>query len=797
MPRYKRAEFTQDDAVNPNYSDTIGFDNMYTSSSQLTMSPENSGPPLDPATLSYCFTFNPHTLLTRRSRRRNFWDRASPLERLLIISLLVTALIALILFIIVVNSFGHSKISTSSKDDLCLSKSCLSIASTIVNSMDVSKDPCQDFYAYSCGGWVESNPLPDGKSIWGPFAKLWQDNQYVMKTVLEQDSTNQSKAEEESRVYYRSCLDKNETIEKLGAMPMQQFLTEIGGWNMSSDFNASSWDFQMSLQVVHNRYNRGGFFSWAVGADAKNSSNNIIQLDQGGLSLPSRDYYLNKSSDDEVLQAFKSFTVKVAVLLGGKQRDVEKQVDDLIEFETRLAEITVPSENRTDDDKIYQRITLQELQKAAPAINWITYFKEAFDQIEYNITENELVGVYSIEYLQRLSDLVVEYNKTDEKRIVLANYMGWSVVQSLISCLSKPFREASKILRKALIGSEGIESSWRYCVTDTNGFMGFALGAMFVKSVFRGESKPTAEAMIEQIRKAFEDNLPNLRWMDTETRKLAKEKADAITKMIGFPDFILNSTKLNEKYEGLTFEENEYFQNNIRVNKFALKKNIEKITRPANKTEWEMTPSTVNAYYTPTKDTMVFPAGILQAPFYDVNYPKSVNFGAMGVVMGHELTHAFDDRGRRYDKYGNLHQWWNNNTIKNFEQRVDCFVKQYSSYEINGDYINGERTLGENLADNGGLKAAFHAYENWAQHNIEPALPGVNLTSKQIFFVRFAQVWCFVATPEALKLQVLNDPHSPHRFRVIGTLSNSKEFSDTFKCPLNSPMNPEHKCEVW
>ncbi|RWS28414.1 endothelin-converting enzyme 2-like protein, partial [Leptotrombidium deliense] len=248
----------------------------------------------------------------------------------------------------------------------------------------------------------------------------------------------------------------------------------------------------------------------------------------------------------------------------------------------------------------------------------------------------------------------------------------------------------------------------------------------------------------------------------------------------------------------LNFKEDEYFANNVKFNTFSLNKNLKKIGKPANRSEWEMTPPTVNAYYTPTKNQIVFPAGILQAPFYDVNYPKSLNFGAMGVVMGHELTHAFDDQGREYDKRGNLHPWWKNSTIKKFEERIKCFIDEYSSFEINGDRVNGKQTLGENLADNGGLKAAFHAFEDWLNtHPTELPLPGLNFTNRQLFFIGFAQVWCSVTTPEALKLQILNDPHSPAQFRVIGTLSNSHEFAENFNCKLGSRMNPKEKCEVW
>lgn len=260
--------------------------------------------------------------------------------------------------------------------------------------------------------------------------------------------------------------------------------------------------------------------------------------------------------------------------------------------------------------------------------------------------------------------------------------------------MSKPFRDAYKGLRKALIGSDGGEEPWRYCVSDTNNAIGFAIGAMFVREVFNGNAKPQAEEMINRVKTAFKENLINLDWMDAETRRLATEKADAISDMIGFPNYILNSQLLDERYRDLNVAKSGYFENNVRLNVFNLRKNLEKLDQPVNKTRWGMTPPTVNAYYTPTKNQIVFPAGILQLPFYDIENPKSLNFGGMGVVMGHELTHAFDDQGREYDKHGNLHQWWKNDTIERFKERANCFVKQYNQYSINGKHLNGKQTLG-------------------------------------------------------------------------------------------------------
>lgn len=575
-------------------------------------------------------------------------------------------------------------------------------------------------------------------------------------------------------------------------------------------------------------------FSWAVGTDERNSSRNVIQLDQGGLGLPSRDYFINNTNKN-VVDAYFSYMVKIAELMGCK--DCEPAMKDVLEFETAIASIMLPQDQRRNDETMYHKYSLKEFTQQAPFLNWTKYFDDAYEfhsktsisfssqlkklplnytlaytnhssQTEHKsekpsmitrkiITQDEYAVVYSPEYFQDLTTLLRNQMKTARGKITVANYLGWSVIQSLTPSLPESFRDASKVLRKTLMGSEGIEPNWRWCVTDTNQVMGFALGAMFVRKVFKGESKARVEEMINSIREAFQENMDSLEWMDSNTRQLAREKADHIKQMIGFPEFIMNSERLGNKYEGLELEEDNYFGNNIKVNVLSLRENMERINKPSNRTEWEMTPPMVNAYYTPTKNQIVLPAGILQTPFYNLAYPDSLNYGAMGVVLGHELTHAFDDQGREYDKDGNLEKWWYNETLRNFEERVKCLVDQYNDYKIDDNHINGKQTLGENIADNGGLKAAFRAYSRWADKHPSPRLPGLNLTNSQLFFVGFAQVWCSNSTPEALRLQILNDVHAPAEYRVIGTLSNSEDFVREFDCPTNSKMNAQKKCTVW
>ncbi|XP_048752653.1 endothelin-converting enzyme homolog isoform X3 [Ostrea edulis] len=678
---------------------------------------------------------------------------------------------------------------------VCLTPACVTVAASLYNSMDTTADPCEDFYQYACGGWVDSHPLPSGHSRWGTFNVLWQENQIVMKKVIEKPlNKTASLAEVKAQKYYESCMDRNKTIEKLGGQPLQKLLSGIGAWPKLNE--TTHLDIQDYVEKIK-AYGINILFAIWVGVDDRNSSVNILQVDQGGLGLPERQYYLNES-DKKVLNAYLEYMTKVGVLMGGEENVTRKHMQDVIALETELANITVPSEDRRDEEKIYHKITVTDLQGIAPFLNWTKFFGKMMAVTNITLATDEPIVSFSSDFLRKMSAIVTTKLQTEQGRRTLQNYLLWHIVSSLTSYLSKPFRNAKKILTEALSGTTGGEELWRYCITDTDGVVGMALGAMFVREAFQGESKQKAEKMVNEVKYAFKKNLPNLLWMDDETRQAAKEKANAVIDLIGFPSYINNNTQLNKEYQALEVKGDEYFQNNIRNMLFVVRKDLQTLRSKPKKNQWDMTPPTVNAYYTPTKNEIVFPAGILQAPFYEIDYPKSLNFGAMGVVMGHELTHGFDDQGREYDKYGNLHSWWNNQSIVNFQNRTQCIVDQYSQYKLGNNYVKGKQTLGENIADNGGLKAAYHAFEYWLKQNAEEQpLPALNLTHKQLFFLGFAQVWCSTSTAEADHLQILTDPHSPAIYRVIGTLSNSKEFAEQYNCPVNSKMNPQKKCEVW
>ncbi|CAK1546700.1 unnamed protein product [Leptosia nina] len=776
------------------------------SSTSELFSRENSSADLFQNSRLNLFESTPKPEVTSYSKGLTFtaWHQRTKLEKVLLVTccaLFLMVMLTMTMLVCLETTTAPREPSRNVEADLCLSGTCIYTASEVIKALDETQNPCDDFYQFACGGWIKNNPIPEGKSNWGIFSQIELQNQLIIKTAMEKVNASDSNgAEAKARIYFDACVDTNETIERLGEKPLIGIIKKLGGWHILPNtlVRTQKWDLQKMLQDVQNKYNLGGLFNWAVTEDDRNSTKHVIVLDQGGLNLPTRDNYLNKTAHKKVLDAYLDYMTRICVLLGANKTEARTQMNKVIQFETELANITTPSEDRRDEEGLYNPYTVKQWQREAPFLNWSMFFNDAFKFVNRTITDDERIVVYAPEYFRNLSKVLRKYSKTEEDQRTLTSYMMWQVSRSLSTYLSKPFRDASKILRKALLGSEGTEESWRYCVTDTNNAIGFAVGAMFVREVFHVAAKTEGEIMIDNIRAAFKKHLKQLGWMDPETRDAAESKADAITDMIGFPDYILDKNELDKQYDELVVKPNEYFENNIAFNTFSLKHDLKKLDQVVNKTKWGMTPSTVNAYYTPTKNQIVFPAGILQAPFYDENNPKSVNYGAMGVVMGHELTHAFDDQGREYDRFGNLNQWWNNKTIAQFKNRASCIQRQYSKYSVDGQHLNGKQTLGENIADNGGLKASYHAYLEYsktAPSNL--TLPGLKYTHRQLFFISFAQVWCSAMTKESTKMQIEKDDHTIAKYRVIGPISNLPEFSEEFNCPLGSMMNPKHKCEVW
>ncbi|XP_055864924.1 endothelin-converting enzyme homolog isoform X3 [Biomphalaria glabrata] len=734
------------------------------------------------------------------------WRHRTTQEKCL---LLVSVLLVLVIVVLaIVLAFKDSEIQDLKLENekYCMTPECVKIASTILTAMDTQIDPCEDFYQFACGGWMKNNPIPPGHSRWGTFELMWQKNMLVMKNAIDKPASwFNSSAELKAKQYYISCMDENKLIDKAGGQPLLDLIhrlnwgVNISEWNVDWQL-PQHWDMTPHLGDMH-LLNIAAFMNLYVAEDDKDSSVNILQIDQGGLQLPDRDYYLNKSiTDNKVLSAYLKYMVEVFQLLGAPNETFTREsMIDVILLETEIANITTPNEERRDENKIYHRYDIANLTKSFNQINWVHIINHVLSIVNLTVLPTEQIVVYAPEFLAKLNDILATYQSTESGKKILFNYMLWHIVNDFVGLLSKPFRDAKKEFTESMSGLTGNDDIWHTCITDTDSVLGYALGALFVKETFSGESKAkvTAKKMIEDVRKAFIANLPKLDWMDPVTMQAAIDKANAVIDMIGYPDYIMDEVKLDKKYESLIINESDYFGNNLAANNYSIKQNLEKLRKkPIN--EWGMSPPTVNAYYTTNKNTIVFPAGILQAPFFDRSFPQSLNYGAMGVVMGHELTHGFDDQGRQFDKNGNLKPWWDAEAVLRFKNKTQCMVDQYSSYQLNGEKERGKQTLGENIADNGGLKSAFYAYQKWVELNgKEQLLPALGLSHEKLFFLSFAQVWCWNSKPESDHLQVLTDAHSPAKFRVIGPLSNSPDFSRIWKCSDKSKMNPKKKCEVW
>nr|XP_012224493.1 PREDICTED: membrane metallo-endopeptidase-like 1 isoform X2 [Linepithema humile] len=575
--------------------------------------------------------------------------------------------------------------------------------------------------------------------------------------------------------------------------PLKEILKRLGGWPavVGTSWKPPPYPLEVLLGRLRGEYNEGVLLEQWVGPDDKNSSTNILQLDQMQLALPSRDYYLKKNSEAE-LKAYHNYMTSVAVLLGANPHSAAEEFNRVIVLEKQLANASLPEADRHDTSAIYRKLTLRELQQEVPQLKWLIYLREF---ISAPIDEEEPVVAYAMPYFMQMGGII---SRTDRR--TLHNYIVWRLVMSIMPHMIDEYQQKRIEFRKILLGILSERNRWSQCVEWTNKKLGMAVGALFIRDNFNHESKETALEMIRTIREAFNELLAENRWMDDETRMVAKKKADSMNERIGYPEFLKDPLELSMEYVMLNITENHFLGNILAVLKYDAYHNLQKLRKPVDKNKWSTEPAVVNAFYNPNKNDIVFPAGILQPLFYSQHFPKSLNYGGIGVVIGHEITHGFDDKGRQFDNDGNMMQWWNNATIRAFRERAQCIVDQYSRYKLQevNLYINGRMTQGENIADNGGLKQSFRAYKKWVSiHGEEPLLPGVNLTHDQLFFLNYAQIWCGSMRPEDALTKIRSSVHSPGPVRVLGPLSNSEDFAKAFACPLGSPMNPKKKCSVW
>ena len=642
-------------------------------------------------------------------------------------------------------------------------------------AIDSTADACVDFYQYACGTWLAKNPIPADRPEWARFDELEERNLAVLREILEKASVNSPKRsaiEQKIGDYYAACMDEG-AIEKKGIEPIQPELNRI----------AALADKALLAEEAA-RLQRDGvnaLFLFTAQQDFKNANSMIALADQGGLGLPERDYYLKDDQKSvETRQKYVEHIRKMFQLLGDSPERAGARAQTVMSMETALATGSLDVVSRRDPAKLYHKIRREELALSLdPSFAWPKYLASV------NAPALESLNVAVPEFFKALDSLINTASLDDWK-----TYLTWQLVHARAPLLSRAFvNENFDFYGKFLTGAEELRPRWKRCVQFVDGDLGEALGQKYVERTFGVEGKERTLQMVHTIEKEMGKDLMALDWMSPATKQKAVEKLHAITNKIGYPD------KWRD-YSSVKIVRGDAMGNDERATEFEFHRQLDKIGRPVDRTEWQMTPPTVNAYYDAQLNDINFPAGILQPPLFDKSADEAVNLGAIGSVIGHELTHGFDDEGRQFDAQGNLRDWWTAQDAAEFEKRASCLVDEYSSFKaVDEVKVNGKLTLGENTADYGGLRLAYMALMEDLAARTMPKADG--FTSEQRFFLAYAQSNCENEADELLRLGAQTDPHSPPKFRVNGVVQNMPEFQKTFGCRLGQPMARKTACRVW
>ena len=644
-----------------------------------------------------------------------------------------------------------------------------------LTAIDKSADPCVDFYQYACGTWIKNNPIPADQSRWGRFDELAERNRDVLHDILEDASRTTAKRDATTQKigdYYSACMDTS-GIDAKGLAPLDPEFDRIRNLKDKSEFAA---------EIAHlHRNGMSAVFEFGSTQDFKNSSQVIAETDQGGLGLPDRDYYLKDDQRSvELRKEYLAHVQKMFELAGESADQASADAQTVMRLETDLAKGSLDRVSRRDPEKVYHRMTKQELETLDPSFRWTQYFTDS------GAPQFQSINVTWPDFFKTV-DTAIQSDSLDDWK----TYLRWHVLHSEAPLLPTKFVDENfNFYGKTLTGAKELRPRWKRCVDFTDNELGDALGRKFVERTFGGDAKQRTLKMVDSIERALGQDIDQLTWMTPATKEQALLKLKAITNKIGYPN------KWRD-YSSVDIKRGDAVGNSMRADHFEFQRQLNKIGKPVDRQEWQMTPPTVNAYYDPQMNDINFPAGILQPPFYDKLADDAMNFGGIGMVIGHELTHGFDDQGRQFDAKGNLRDWWTPADAKAFEERAACFVNEYSSFSpVPGVQLNGKLTLGENTADNGGVRVALMALHN----SMPPAEENKKIdgfTQDQRLFLSFGQIWCENQREEILRLRAQTDPHSPGKFRINGVVQNMPEFQKAFSCKAGQPMVSANACRVW
>ncbi|XP_055299905.1 neprilysin-2-like isoform X2 [Sitodiplosis mosellana] len=680
---------------------------------------------------------------------------------------------------------------------VCETPGCVKAASNILKQLDEVIDPCDNFYEFACGNYIKETMLPEDKTSVDPFDKVRDLVQEQLRTIInEPPLPNESKPFKLAKNFNLACLNKT-NIEAQGTKPLADILESFGGWPVvkGNSWSDATWDW---VEVIK-KFRRMGLptaiiFNFDINTDLKNSKQRQLYIDQTDLELGRE--YLIEGIENKAVKAYHKFIVDNAVIFGADQKKAEEELKDVIELEIKLANISLSRAERRNASLLYHPVTIRELQESYPYLNWLDYINALLPS-NLQVDENEILSNTVPKFFEQLGDIL----SSTPKR-TMANYFLWRVILATSGTLTPELRQHKLQFYKTVYGLQGEQPRWKECIQFSSESLPISVGALYVRKYFSDESRKTAVEMVENIRDEFVNILSEIDWMDEKTRQEAIKKAKALTAHVGYPNELADNNKLEDYYQNLEIEPDNLLLNTLRLNVFNADHSFSKLRKPVNKTDWEThsKPAVVNAYYASLENSIQFPAAILQDVFFSADRPRYMNYASIGSVIGHEITHGFDDQGRQFDLDGNLVDWWDPETNKQFLEKAQCIIDQYGNYtDLKANLsLNGVNTQGENIADNGGTKESYIAYNKWVQRNgPEGTLPGLKYNQKQLFWISFAQSRCTVARDEFTKNKILTGFHAPNEFRIVGVLNNMPEFAYDFNCPEGTKMNPTHKCKVW
>ncbi len=642
--------------------------------------------------------------------------------------------------------------------------------------MDKSVSPCTDFFQYANGTWLKETEIPGDQSSWGSFNILAENNRKILREIVEEAAAKKDSAKGSDTQligdFYFSCMDEA-GIESAGAKPLNPYLNEIKSVG-------SKKDLQKVIAKMHD-WGVPVLFGFGGGTDLKNSKMVIANAGQGGLSMPNRDYYINGSPKfQETRNKFREYVYTMFRNLGDSEENARKNMFTVMRIQMRIAYASLSRVEMRNPDNRYKKVSLSEANAITPNFSWSDYMALR------GINGVESFNIGQPNFFKEINSMMDDFSIGEWK-----TYLRWMTINGAAPLLSKKFADENfEFYGKHLQGRKQQQPRERICVRAVDGNVGEALGQAYVARAFKPKAKKRMNELIDNLFVAMRKRIDNLEWMSDETKVQALTKLSTFKRKIGYPDKLRG-------YKGLDINRKSYLMNSMRSGQFQIKRNLDDIGKPVDRSRFGMTPPTVNAYYSPLLNEIVFPAGILQPPFFNMEADDAINYGAIGGVIGHEITHGFDDQGSRFDAEGNLKMWWTQDDRKKFNDRAACIIDQFSNYEVLPKlFMNGRLTLGESIADLGGLTVSYDAFQKSMVGDSRPEnIDG--FTPEQRFFLGWAQVWAYKATEQNLRLRVANGPHAIPRFRVNGPLSNMPQFAEAFNCKKSDPMVRKDMCQIW